>query len=122
MLRVPPSLPQLARASRSASIKARLPRIPVHSLSDPLSAADTAASYNNSGMVRMPDMGAIEAVRVEAVSVPLLPDLFSSTRSTPSTAANADSHFFLRAPAVETVSSRATHIEGGPSSTGGAAK
>ncbi|GAA6049880.1 hypothetical protein JCM3770_004228 [Rhodotorula araucariae] len=67
------------------------------------------------GQVWLPDMARIEAVQEPAVSIPLLPDAYTVSRA--AVVAPVES-----AGAFATVASPATHLGGGPSSTGGAAK
>ncbi|BGP37637.1 hypothetical protein JCM10450v2_001561 [Rhodotorula kratochvilovae] len=67
------------------------------------------------GQVWLPDMARIEAVQEPGVRIPSLPDSYTVSRLSAAPAAEAKGAF-------TTVASPATHLGGGPSSTGGAAK
>ncbi|GAA5865891.1 hypothetical protein JCM8547_005750 [Rhodosporidiobolus lusitaniae] len=86
------------------------------STSSSLSSSASSTSPASFAPILLPCMESIERVQEVRAPVPSFPDSYAS--STPS----ADRHFVLRPLEVETVSSKATHLDGGPSQTGTAAK
>ncbi|GAA5988693.1 hypothetical protein JCM11641_006506 [Rhodosporidiobolus odoratus] len=123
MLRLPLTTAS-TNASRAASTRARLPRIPPHTSPSPIATLDETLANKVPGKVVMPsmgDMGMWEKGEVGS-NVPLTPDAYFSAHPSagpisPKGQPGAEDYSQFR---FMTVSHPSTHVGGGPSSTGAA--